>query len=128
MRKLDLKKGDKVIVAIIPQSNASRYKDMSIQNIDNWTYEANAVTVGRKYITTNFGKNMKFMIDDGLEYSDYPANYKIYLTKEDVFEERQNEELWILAKNKFSSWSNVNGYTTNQLKQVLEILNENKSE
>ena len=86
-RVLNLKKGDKCCVAIIKGSNASRYKDMSLENIDNWTYEAEVTIINKKYITVKFGVNEeKFVIEDDYrnKYSCGGADWQLFNSKEEV--------------------------------------------
>lgn len=51
---MSYKKGDKVIVAIVGRSNASRYRDMNIKNINEWTFEGEVISSGKKYVTVEF--------------------------------------------------------------------------
>ena len=127
-RVLNLKKGDKCIVAIEKCSNASRYVDMSLENIDNWTYEGTVVTVGRKYITVGFnGWEDKFTIDDDYrqKYTCGGADYKLYKDKQEVIDTIKRN---ILLYNLFGSHrpAKINNLTLDQLKRINAIIEENK--
>lgn len=103
MRKLQIKKGDKVIIAIIKDSNASRYINMELENIDSWTFEGNVITVSKKYITVETQKGqIKFDIDDDYreKYIRGGADYKLYLSKDEIYNEIESENLYdeILSK------------------------------
>ena len=52
-RVLNLKKGDKCCVAVEKNSNVARYYNMSMENIDEWTFSGEVTTVSKKYITVN---------------------------------------------------------------------------
>ena len=126
-RKLNIKKGDKVIIAIINGSNASRYRDMSLENIDDWTKEVTVTIANKKYITVDYG-NMKFIVDE-----DYiqkvgcgGSDYKLYLSKQDVYNEIKRESMLNdLFGARFYRSNKVNNLTLNQLERINDIINEN---
>ena len=81
MTKSFVKKGDKVIVAIEKGSNEARRMDMSVANIDNWTYEGTVISSGSKYITVEFNKDtLKFVVEDDYrnQWTRGGADYKLY--------------------------------------------------
>lgn len=131
MSKLfNLKKGDKVVVAIEPSSNASRGVNMSLSNINEWTYEGEVVTVSKKYITVKFlvSNSMKFVIEDNFrnKYVCGGADYILYPSLEDIYNKLKGEKLYITIKNKFSSYENK--YDLKTLEKILELLeNDNKT-
>lgn len=128
-RKLNLKKGDKCIVAIEENSNASRGMDMSLDNIDNWTYEGEVISSGSKYITVKFGRwngIEKFVIEDNYrrKYDYGTADYELYISKEEIVEKRELEDTYHWIKMKFDSYKNNGKYSLNQLKRIKSILEE----
>lgn len=128
-RKLNLKKGDKCIVAIEENSNASRSMDMSLDNIEKWTYKGEVVSVGRKYITVKFGRwneTEKFVIEDNYrrKYDCGTADYELYLSKEEIIEKRESEDIYYWIKCKFDSYKNNGKYSLDQLKRIKKIIEE----
>lgn len=128
MKDFDLKQlkiGDEVCVAIIKRSNAARGKDMSIGNIDNFTYKSVVTKVGRKYITVEFNNRYgeeQFDIESGNNLYKYgSADYKLYLTKQDVIDDYKVDELFSLIKSKFG-WSNT--FALDQLERIVKIVEE----
>lgn len=103
-RVLKLTVGQKVAVKIEDNSNASRYTDMSLENIDNWCFEGEVIKVGRKY--TSGG-----------------ADYKLYLSREEVIEEKEANEIYRQIKHEFDGYKN-DKYTLDQLKRIKSIVEE----
>lgn len=122
------KKGDEVVVAIEERSNAARGKDLSLSNIDKWTYNGIVTSVGRKYITVKLGKSWeeKFVIEnDYLQKWEYgSADYKLYRNIDDILNRRKSQELYNIVKRKFNSYANP-GMSIEQLEQILNILDKN---
>lgn len=124
-RVLDFKKGDKCIVAIIQHSNASRHKDMSLNNIDKWTYKGEVITIGRKYITVKFnGIIMKFdPTFDYSEHSNYSADYKLYKDLQEVEDGELKENIVRKIQTEFSGYGEYKGdLTLEQLKIINDII------
>lgn len=129
-RVLNLKKGDHCIVAIEPCSNASRRVDMSVKNIDNWTFTGTVICVSKKYITVEFNSEVsKFEIDnDYRKKVPYGTNdHKLYINKHEVYVERKKQELIhsIFGFNRTSMSPRVTNLTLDQLERIESILNEN---
>ena len=126
-RNLKLTVGQKVVVKIEDNSNASRYVDMSLENIDNWCFEGEVTKVGRKYITVKFRtyKEEQFSIEDDYrqKYNCGGADYKLYLSKDEVVEEKEAEEIYSQIRHKFSAYKNSE-YTLEQLKRIKSIIGE----
>lgn len=125
-RVLNLKKGDKCCVAIIKGSNASRYKDMSLENIDNWTYEGEVTIISKKYITVKFGVNEeKFVIEDDYKnkWTYGGADWKLFNSKEEVINEEKKENLlYDLFGLKCNRKEKINNLTLNQLERIQAII------
>lgn len=132
MREIKFKKGDKCIVAIEPHSNAARGKDISLDNIDTWTYEGIIVIVGRKYITVNFkGIDSKFSIENDYKekYEYGGANYKLYKNLQELKDEKRKENLLHQLFGPVYNRSNkVNNLTLDQLERINAIIEENNKE
>lgn len=125
---MEYKKGDEVIVAIIKGSNASRYKNMSIENIKEWTYNGEVVSSGRKYVTVKFGYHVeKFEVENNYlqKYTCGGADYKLYKSIEDILCEREQEELYDYLRSKFSMWSNPN-ISLDALRQIRNLIEGNE--
>lgn len=123
-RILNLKKGDPCIVAIEEGSNAARYKDMSIENIEKWTYNGEVISLGRKYVTVSFGCHTeKFEIDNDYrqKYVAGGSDYRLYEGLNEVYEDRENEGLWIDVRNFFSSYGKAK-LPLEKTKEVLELI------
>jgi len=128
-RKLDLKKDQKVVVAIIERSNMARNRDMSSENIDNWCFDGIVTKVGRKYITVKWDKWSEEQFDKEKDYNnktEYSCDYKLYLNREEIFQMRKTEELYSKVKTYFSGWGVNENFTLDQLERILTIINENK--
>lgn len=122
---MDYKKGDKVIVAIVKSSNASRYRDMNIKNIKEWTFEGEVVSSGKKYVTVEFKYGIeKFEVDNDYlqKYIRGGADYKLYHSLEDVKNEYEEEEIYDYLRSKFSLWSNryLSLDTLRKIKDLIE--------
>lgn len=127
-RILNLKKGDKCIVAIEPMSNASRRVDMSLDNIDEWTYEGDVISVGRKYITVKFGwETGKFEIDNNyLKKVSYGSNdHLLYKDIQEVKDEREAKNIEMSLRDIFDRYSGTN-LTLDQLRRIKNIIEESK--
>lgn len=130
-RVLNFKKGGKCIVAIEPFSNASRGQNMSLENIDKWTFEGEVITIGRKYITVKFrGYDCKFSIDDDYreKYECGGANYKLYENLQELIDEERKEDLlYNIFGLKCNRNKKVNNLTLNQLERINLIIEENNN-
>ena len=131
MRKLNLKKGDIVILAIEEYSNLSRGMDLSLDNIDNWTFKAEVISAGRKYVTVkpdNFLKEMKFEVENDYreKYTYGTANYKLYRTMEEVIEERKQKKLFLDICNIFT-YGNSKNISLKTLEKIKEMIESDRS-
>lgn len=123
-RNLNLKKGDKVVVAFRKRSLITRVTsmDMSIENIDNWTYEGIVKSVGERFIVVTFNnRDLQFVIDYDYQEKHYNSEFKLYLTKQEVIDELLLEEYFEKIKMKFN-YSFINKYNIRQLTRILNIL------
>lgn len=127
-RALNLKKGDKCIVAIERGSNASRYYDMHLNNIDEWTFEGIVKSAGKKYITVEFKNDTrKFCIEDNYreQYRVGGADYCLYKNKEEVFNTIKRENLLNeLFGSSFNRSARVKNLTLDQLERINAIIEE----
>ena len=127
MRKLNFKKGDKCIVAIEKMSNVARYVDMSLGNIENWTFTGTINTVGKKYITASWGlhNNIKFDIEaDYTEvYKKGGANYRLFTNIQEIKEVEETELINKKIREMLGSYGKAR-YTLDKLKRIEKILQE----
>ena len=127
-RVLNFKKGDKCIVAIEEHSNASRHKDMSIDNINDWTYEGVVIASGKKYITVEFNnETSKFEVDnDYRKKVNYGSNdYKLFKDIQGVKDERELDSLIWSIRMCFDRMNKSNTkLTLDQLRRISNIISE----
>lgn len=129
-RKLNLKKGDKCIMAVVPMSNFSRGMDLSLRNIDNWTYEGEVVSITKKYITIiSRGDNIKFEVNNNYyeKVNCGGSNFKLYENLEDVKIETEKKELFQKIESAFSSsylYNKTEKFSLDQLRRINDIINE----
>lgn len=90
MKKEDFKPGQTVYLLPV------RFMALDYLRIENRIIEATVLTVGRKYITCDFGRKIQFDIsNDFREVTSFCIDYKLFLSKEDIkayFERRKMEE------------------------------------
>ena len=127
-RTLDLKKEQEVFIKIEEMSNRSRSKDMSIGNIDAWVFKGVVLSVGRKYINVkvldSYNFEIKFEIDTDYRehYVAGGSNYKLYLSKQDIIDEKEADDIYDSIKSSFGSWKNNNKYSLEELKEIIKII------
>ena len=129
-RNLNLKKGDKVVVAFRKRSLITRVTsmDMSIENIDSWTYEGVVKSVGERFIVVTFNnRDLQFVIDYDYQEKHYNSDFKLYLSKQEVIDEMLLEDYFEKIKMKFN-YSFINKYNIRQLTRILNILGTNDRE
>lgn len=123
-----LQVGQEIWVKVEEMSNASRRLDK--ENIEEWIYKGEVVKIGRKYITVKFKNDRmdyyhedKFNIEDDYKqvWTSGGANYKLYLTKQDITNEIESNELYYKIKLKFEGYINKE-FTLNQLRKIVSII------
>lgn len=101
------------------------------EQIEKRIREAKVLSVGRKYITVEMSlyHKEKFDINNGFtQVTPYSADYQLYLSKDDIFEEKRRENLkWNLYRF-FSNQSNINKLTDEDLKLLQEIVDKYSQE
>lgn len=79
MKKEDFKTGQTVYLIPI------RFLAFDYLRIEKRIIEATVLSVGRKYITCDFGRKIQFDItNDFQEVTRYSVDYKLFLSKEDI--------------------------------------------
>ena len=64
------------------------------ETLEDRIREAKVLSVGRKYITVDFCRSMKFDIaNDFREVTDYSPSFKLYASKEQIFQEYQRKQM-----------------------------------
>lgn len=127
MDKKDFKIGQIVYLKIIEGSNAARYIDKP--NKEEWILEKEVTKIGRKYISvarvgdTRFGEE-KFDIQNNFRhyYTVGGQDYELFISKKQILEHMESEELYDKIKSKFSNWKNNGKFTLQQLKKISEII------
>lgn len=128
-RKLDIKNGDKVFIKIEEGSNAARRKEpFSLETFDEWVKEVEVTSVGRKYITVGKEKysQIKFEIENDYRehYTCGGADHKLYVSKQEILDEHESNQLYDGIKSCFSNWVNNDKYSLDQLRRIKAILEE----
>jgi hypothetical protein len=79
--------------------------------------------VGKKYfyLEGDFRK-VPYSLKTLRAVDSYVNKNKVYLTKEEYYEEKEKKSLFFKLENIFSSFSNCENYSLEQLKQVYEIV------
>lgn len=126
--------GQEIWVKIEEHSNAARYINSS--NIEEWIYQGEIVKIGRKYVTVKFGRyddgkinyyhEEKFNVEDDYRqvWTAGGADYKLYLTKQDILDEIESDKLYSQIKSEFSGFKNNNKFTLDQLRKIKAIIEE----
>jgi hypothetical protein len=125
-RKLNLEVGQKVAVVIEKMSNASRGLNMTLDNIDKWCFDGEVTKVGRKYVTVKFNNyEDTFEVDNDYrqKYKRGGADYKLYLSKDEVINIEKADDLHYEIKSKFSGYGNTE-FTLDQLERIYSIIKE----
>lgn len=90
MKKEDFKPGQTVYLLPV------RFMAFDYLRIEKRIIEATVLTVGRKYITCDFGRKILFDINNNFqEFTPFSIDYKLFLSKEDIkedFKRRKMEE------------------------------------
>ena len=90
MKKEDFKPGQTVYLLPV------RFLAFDYLRIEKRIIETTVLSVGRKYITCDFGRKIQFDItNDFQEVTRYSVDYKLFLSKEDIkgyFKRRKMEE------------------------------------
>ncbi|MGL6184802.1 MAG: hypothetical protein ACRC1T_05425 [Clostridium chrysemydis] len=125
-RKLNLKKGDKCIMAIVEMSNASRRVNMRLENIKEWTWEVEVVSVGRKYITVKRNSyEYKFDMENNYyEKSIYSPDYILYQNIKEIYEEKEAEAINDYIGSKIGQYGKPR-LSLDKLKRIKNIIDEN---
>jgi hypothetical protein len=120
-------KGQEIWVKIINGSNVDGYYKNS--NIEDRIFQGDVIKVGRKYITVKFDecKEYQFSIEDDYKntYTAGGSDYQLYLTKQDIFDEIEAENINSEIQTAFGSYGRNNGtFTLDQLRRIKDIINE----
>lgn len=121
---MNLKVGQEVIVAIEPTSNASIRVDMSIDNIENWTYKGIIEKVGRKYVTVKISPHWseQFIIGNKfIQKTESWKEYRMFLTLEEIYNERKQKELFKDLRSFFYS-NNEDKISLDKLEKIMELV------
>lgn len=90
MKKEDFKPGQTVYLLPV------RFTAFDYLRVEKQIIECTVLSVGRKYITCDFGRTIKFDItNDFREVTNYSISYRLFLSKEDIqkdFKRRKMEE------------------------------------
>jgi len=118
-----MKVGDKVY--LLPSGNATRYiKD----SLANHIIETEIVSIGRKYVTINYGGKIKFELDNKhsggyAEHTNYCCDYYMYESKQEILDMLELKDLRKKIESCFSSYSRKE-FSLDQLRRIMEIVGE----
>lgn len=122
--------GQPVFVKIIEGSNEARRLHLNSNTpIDAFIRTGVVVTVGRRYISVQLDNSqviVKFYKDTLLEASSYSAQFKLYATKQCIYEENEYEKLVLNIRRVFDIGGIGKKCTLSQLRRIDAILNEVK--
>jgi hypothetical protein len=79
--------------------------------------------VGRKYFEVEGFYRTKFSIDELIEVSEYAPDWKVYLSKQELLDEQEFENLLRDIRLFFSNYGKVN-LTLDQLRKIKAIISE----
>ncbi|WP_291567166.1 MULTISPECIES: hypothetical protein [unclassified Clostridium] len=126
--------GQEIWVKIEDHSNAARR--LNANNIEEWIYKGEITKLGRKYVTVKFGRyedgkinyfhEEKFNVEDDYRqvWTAGGADYKLYLTKQDILDEIESGKLYDQIKSEFSGYKNKGRFTLDKLRMIKEIIEE----
>lgn len=120
--------GQEVWLKIENDSYLARHLDHS--NIAEWIRKGKVIKIGRKYIYVEVDNNIthveKFSKeDDYRSFYDYGgADYQLYLTKQDILDEVESDNLYYTIKYSFNLYEK-NTFTLDQLRKIHEIIKDN---
>lgn len=127
MNKNDFTVGQTVYLMVERGSNVARgISDKT--NIENWILKRTVKLIGKKYITVtneNFtGYEIKFDIANDFRqvYSYGGADYRLFLSKEEIMDYMNSERIYDYIKSKFNNWDNRGKFSLEQLKAIEEII------
>ena len=82
--------------------------------------------VGKKYFHTNSSgyRERKFVIEELYEIKDYGKFEKVFLSKEDLGNEKLRITLSNTLENQFGQYGQKRNLSLDQLKRIVNILNE----
>lgn len=119
MKKEDFKVGQTVYLRLTGNAARGRTGDDLIR-------EAKVVSVGRKYITVSSGYygEVKFDLENFREKTNSCIDYELFLTKQDIFDDIEKNELARLIAKKADLYYKLKEYpieTLREIKRLLEI-------
>ena len=89
--------------------------------------ETRIVSVGRKYFEVGEEKggrfNIKFHLEDNRQFTDYSADWEIYFSRQEIYDEEESEKIESELRMKFGSWGKTD-LSLDQLRRIKEIVNE----
>ena len=114
--KHELKVGQKVYLK--PVNNAARHS--------NEIVEAEIIKVGRKYFEVDKGYHYsrKYHISDLKQATDMVADYEVYMSKQEILDEREINSLYFEIGKKFRGVGTTLDLTLSQLRRIKEIISE----
>jgi hypothetical protein len=119
-----VKEGDKVYVLMVG-NNARYFKEDT--PIDDRIIESTITKIGRKYFYLDGWQfsRLKFDLDDMCESSNYMAEYRVYLDKNDILKLFEIGKMKKKITSMCDNW-NVSKLTYDQMKKICEILKDDK--
>lgn len=110
-------------------SNVRRYINGS--KTSDYIKEVVVVSVGKKLVTVQQANSrhiIKFdASNDFCQKTAYSADYALFLTKQDIYDYVEANELYTRIQSNFNSYRNHKSYTVEQLRSVCDILNIDRS-
>lgn len=127
MRKLKIKKGDVVIAAIIEGSNKSRGINMSMENINEWTFKVEVISATSRYVTVRTMEPLNTIekFDVELDYKQKVSygspNYKLYTSLSEIIDEEKSNKIYKYLRSVFNEYSGVH-ISLEALEKIQDII------
>ena len=125
MKKEDFHKGQTVYLLLL--CNAARGK-----HGEELIMEATVTGIGNKYITVSpgyYSRNVKFEIEDNFrEHSNYSPEHKLFLSREEIVNRLEKEELLAWFRDSFKSIFSKRVFSLVALREAKEILEKSEVE
>lgn len=105
-------------ICLKPVGNMTRHLN---GNILDAIREVKVTKVGRKYFYTDRFNNKKFSLEEMRDVSEYSAEWKVYLSKQDIIDEIECDKLAYKIRCQIGSYGKTN-LTLDQLRRINEII------
>mgnify|MGYP000982343436 CR=1 FL=1 len=114
---MDLQVGQIVFVKRI--GNAARYESRITEEV--------VESIGRKWFTLKDFRRERFSLDDGLnDGKGYISNYAVYVSMQEIEDEKEHSKLCNILNREFSSYGDSN-LSLKTLRKIIDIIAEERA-